>query len=284
MKKTDNSLKNQVIAMSNVLAEKSTRFPVVQQKLFYICLAALKQGINSKNEVGINKKELFNYLDIEKETKRYTRIKGEFEQLAHNSFVKFDTTDGFCQGFLICNIRLAKNTFYVQFNDYYLPLVQELANNYVRLLDDDVISFNSKFSMMLYQNLMKDKWKLTNVDYLGIDYSTRKLKMMFGLSIDDYMRDGHFDRYNFERKTINKAVKEINEKSKCIKNLTYRKVKKGSRIQYYLFSYHYIDPQKVVEDAQNDFRWEQLTIAEEIPTVEKPERVPDDVKDYKWWE
>lgn len=284
MKKTDNSLKNQVIAMSNVLAEKSTRFPVVQQKLFYICLAALKQGINSRNEVGINKKELFNYLDIEKETKRYTRIKGEFEQLAHNSFVKFDTTDGFCQGFLICNIRLAKNTFYVQFNDYYLPLVQELANNYVRLLDDDVISFNSKFSMMLYQNLMKDKWKLTNVDYLGIDYSTRKLKMMFGLSIDDYMRDGHFDRYNFERKTINKAVKEINEKSKCIKNLTYRKVKKGSRIQYYLFSYHYIDPQKVVEDAQNDFRWEQLTIAEEIPTVEKPERVPDDVKDYNWWE
>lgn len=283
MKKTDNSLKNQVIAMSNVLAEKSTRFPVVQQKLFYICLASLKQGINSRNEVGINKKELFNCLDIEKETKRYTRIKGEFEQLAHNSFVKFDTTDGFCQGFLICNIRLAKNTFYVQFNDYYLPLVQELANNYVRLLDDDVISFNSKFSMMLYQNLMKDKWKLTNVDYLGIDYSTRKLKMMFGLSIDDYMRDGHFDRYNFERKTINKAVKEINEKSKCIKNLTYRKVKKGSRIQYYLFSYHYIDPQKVVEDSRDEFRWEQLTIAEEIPTEEKPERVPDDVKNYEWW-
>lgn len=284
MKKTDNSLKNQVIAMSNILAEKSTRFSVVQQKLFYICLASLKQGINSKNEVEINKKELFNCLDIEKETKRYTRIKGEFEQLAHNSFVKFDTTDGFCQGFLICNIRLAKNTFCVQFNDYYLPLVQELANNYVRLLDDDVISFNSKFSMMLYQNLIKDKWKLTNVDHLGIDYSTRQLKMMFGLSIDDYMRNDHFDRYNFERKTINKAVKEINEKSKCIKNLTYKKVKKGSRIQYYLFTYNYIDPQKVVEDSRDEFRWEQLTIAEEIPTVEKPVRVPDEVKNYNWWE
>lgn len=284
MKKTDNSLKNQVIAMSNILAEKSTRFSVVQQKLFYICLASLKQGINSKNEVEINKKELFNFLDIEKETKRYTRIKGEFEQLAHNSFVKFDTTDGFCQGFLICNIRLAKNTFYVQFNDYYLPLVQELANNYVRLLDDDVISFNSKFSMMLYQNLMKDKWKLTNIDHLGIDYSTRQLKMMFGLSIDDYMRNDHFDRYNFERKTINKAVDEINNKSKCIKNLTYRKVKKGSRIQYYLFTYNYIDPQKVVEDARDEYRWEQLTIAEDIPTVEKPVRVPEEVKNYNWWE
>lgn len=284
MKNANNSLKNQVIAMSNILAEKSTRFSVVQQKLFYVCLASLKQGINSKNEVEINKQELFNCLDIEKENNRYTRIKGEFEQLAHNSFVEFKTTDGFCQGFLICNIRLAKNTFYVQFNDYYLPLVQELANNYVRLLDDDVISFNSKYSMMLYQNLMKDKWKLTNVDYLGIDYSTRQLKMMFGLSIDDYMRDGHFDRYNFERRTINNALDEINKKSKCIKNLTYRKVKKGSRIQYYLFTYNYIDPQKVVEDARDEFRWEQLTIAEDIPTVEKPVRVPEEVKNYNWWE
>ena len=270
--------------MSNILAEKSTRFSVMQHKLFYVCIASLKHGINTKNEVEINKQELFNCLGIEKETGRYTRIKGEFEQLAHNSFVEFDTTDGFSQGFLIYNIRLSKNTFFVKFNDYYLPLVQELANNYVRLLDDDVISFSSKFSMMLYQNLMKDKWKLTNVDHLGIDYSTKQLKMMFGLSKSDYMRkNDSFNRSEFEKKTINKAVDEINKKSKCIKNLTYRKVKKGSRIQYYLFTYNYIDPQKVVEDARDEFRWEQLTIAEEIPTEEKPERVPDDVKNYEWW-
>ena len=254
--------------MSNILAEKSTRFSVMQQKLFYVCIASLKHGINTKNEVEINKQELFNCLGIEKETGRYTRIKGEFEQLAHNSFVEFDTTDGFSQGFLIYNIRLSKNTFFVKFNDYYLPLVQELANNYVRLLDDDVISFSSKFSMMLYQNLMKDKWKLTNVDHLGIDYSTKQLKMMFGLSKSDYMRkNDSFNRSEFEKKTINKAVDEINKKSKCIKNLTYRKVKKGSRIQYYLFTYNYIVPQKVVEDARDDFRWEQLSI--DMPTEEK---------------
>lgn len=285
MENINNSLKNQVIAMSNILAEKSTRFSVMQQKLFYVCIASLKHGINTKNEVEINKQELFNCLGIEKETGRYTRIKGEFEQLAHNSFVEFDTTDGFSQGFLIYNIRLSKNTFFVKFNDYYLPLVQELANNYVRLLDDDVISFSSKFSMMLYQNLMKDKWKLTNIDHLGIDYSTKQLKMMFGLSKSDYMRkNDSFNRSEFEKKTINKAVDEINKKSKCIKNLTYRKVKKGSRIQYYLFTYNYIDPQKVVEDARDKYHWEQLTIAEDIPTVEKPVRVPDDVKDYNWWE
>ena len=283
MKNTDNSLENQVIAMSNTLAEKSTRFSIVQQKLFYVCLASLKHGVNSKNEVEINKQELFNYLQIENDTSRWTRIRYEFKKLAKNSYIEFGTDEEFCDGFLIYSFRSTRNSIFVRFNDYYLPLVQQLANNFVRLLDDDVVSFDSKFSMMLYQNLMKDKWKLTNIDYLGIDYSTRRLKMIFGLSIDDYVQNGRFNRADFERRKINRAVKEINEKSKCIKNLTYKKVKKGSRVQYYLFSYHYIDPQKVVEDARNDFRWEQLSIAEDNPTVEKPERVPDDVKDYKWW-
>ena len=283
MKNTDNSLENQVIAMSNTLAEKSTRFSIVQQKLFYVCLASLKHGVNSKDEVEINKQELFNYLQIENDTSRWTRIRYEFKKLAKNSYIEFGTDEEFCDGFLIYSFRSTRNSIFVRFNDYYLPLVQQLANNFVRLLDDDVVSFDSKFSMMLYQNLMKDKWKLTNIDYLGIDYSTRRLKMIFGLSIDDYVQNGRFNRADFERRTINRAVKEINEKQKCIKNLTYKKVKKGSRVQYYLFSYHYIDPQKVVEDARNDFRWEQLSIAEDNPTVEKPERVPDDVKDYKWW-
>lgn len=284
MKNTDNSLENQVIAMSNTLAEKSTRFSIVQQKLFYVCLASLKHGVNSKDEVEINKQELFNYLQIENDTSRWTRIRYEFKKLAKNSYIEFGTDEEFCDGFLIYSFRSTRNSIFVRFNDYYLPLVQQLANNFVRLLDDDVVSFDSKFSMMLYQNLMKDKWKLTNIDYLGIDYSTRRLKMIFGLSIDDYVQNGRFNRADFERRTINRAVKEINEKSKCIKNLTYKKVKKGSRVQYYLFSYHYIDPQKVVEDARNDFRWEQLSIAEEIPTEEKPERVPDEVKDYNWWD
>lgn len=284
MKNVDNSLENQVIAMSNMLAEKSTRFTIIQQKMFYVCLASLKQGVNSKNEVEINKQELFNYLELENDTGRWTRIRQEFKKLAKNSYVEFGTDEEFCDGFLIYQFRSTRNSIFVRFNDYYLPLMQQLANNFVRLLDDDVVSFDSKFSMMLYQNLMKDKWKLTNIDHLGIDYSTRKLKMMFGLSIDDYVQNGRFNRADFERRTINRAVKEINEKSKCIKNLTYRKVKKGSRVQYYLFTYNYIDPQKVVEDSRDEFRWEQLTIAEDIPTVEKPVRVSDDVKDYKWWE
>lgn len=295
-KNVDNSLKNQVIAMSNTLAEKSTRFTVFQQRLFYVSLASLKLNkISTKtdeklekkerNEVKINKQELFEYLSITNDNNRWTRVRNEFQKLASNSYIHFGDDEEYADGFILCGVRSTKYNIYVRFDTYFLPLVEELADNYVRLLDDDVVSFDSKFSMMLYQNLLKDKWKLKNPDFLGIDYSTRQLKMMFGLDKEVYVnKNGNFNRTLFERKTVNRAVKEINEKSKCIQKLRYEKVKKGNRVQYYLFTFNYTDPQKVVEDARTDKRWEQLSLLDDIPNVEKPVRVPDDVKDYKWWE
>ena len=294
-KNVDNSLKNQVIAMSNTLAEKSTRFTVFQQRLFYVSLASLKLNKNStktdeklekkeRNEVKINKQELFEYLSITNDNNRWTRVRNEFKKLASNSYIQFGNDEEYADGFIICGVRSTRYNIYVRFDTYFLPLVEELADNYVRLLDDDVVSFDSKFSMMLYQNLMKDKWKLTNPEYLGIDYSTRQLKMMFGLDKDVYVnKNGNFNRTLFERKTINRAVKEISEKSKCIKNLTFKKVKKGNRVQYYLFTFNYTDQQRVVEDAKKEKHWEQLSLLDEIPTVEEPVRVPDEVKNYNWW-
>ena len=273
-------LENQVIAMSNTLAKKSTRFTITQQKLFYVSIASLKNGLNENNEVEINKQELFNFLGIENETGRYTRIKKEFSQLRDNSKIEFDTEDGFVSGSVIRMVRLSKNTFYVMFDSYYLPLVYELKDKFVRFLNDDLIGLKSKYSMMLYQNLMKDKWKMSNVDFVGIDYSTRQLKDMFGLSKESYMnRDGFFNRADFERYTINKAIKELNEKCRCINNLKYEKVKKNGRVQYYKFSFDYTDPQTVA-DCNNERKGKSI-----IDSMQKESEVfSDEIKDLKWWE
>lgn len=81
MKNADNSLQNQVIKMSNTLAEKSTHFSVVQQKLFYISLAALKNGTNSDNEVIIDKKDLFDYLGLAQDTSRWTTLRYQLKKI-----------------------------------------------------------------------------------------------------------------------------------------------------------------------------------------------------------
>lgn len=297
MKNTDNSLQNQIIAMSNTLAEKSTRFTALQQKLFYISLAALKQGKNSKNEVKIDKQELFDYLNITRDKGRWTKLRYQLNKLMENSLIQFGTDEEFCDGFLINKVRSTKHDIFVRFDDDLVPLLEELADNYVRLLDDDVTSFDSKFSMMLYQNLLKDKWMLTNPDFYGIPYSTKKLKMIFGLSKDDYMttKKGKpsFNRTLFERFTINKAVEEINEKSKCILKLRYEKIKKGNRIQAYEFYFDYVDP-NTIRRENNEKRQRENTI-EALSQGKRKARnqqltihdigtdYSDDVKNLEWW-
>ena len=275
-----NTLENQVIAMSNTLAKKSTRFTVTQQKLFYVSIASLKNGLNENNEVEINKRELLNFLGMGSDTACYTRIKKEFKQLADNSYIEFDTEDGFSCGSLIYNVRLSRNTFYIRFNDYYLPLINELKDKFVRFLNDDLIGLKSKYSMMLYQNLMKDKWKMSNIDFMGIDYSTKQLKDMFGLPKEAYMAtSGNFNRTLFEKKTINKAIEELNNKCKCINNLKYEKIKKNCRVQYYKFSFDYTDPQTVA-DNNNKRKGKPI-----IDSMQKESEVfSDEIKDLKWWE
>lgn len=288
MKTADNTLENQVIAMSNTLAQKATRFTALQQRLFYVTLASLKQGTNSKNEVKIDKEELFEYLNIRFDTGRWTKMRYQFTKLMHNSFIQFGTDEEFNDGFLITGVRSTRKNVYVEIGQRYLPLVEELANNFVRLLDDDVVSFGSKFSMMLYQNLMKDKWKLTSPEYFGCDYSTKRLKMMFGLEKDDYVKSsGAFNRTEFEKKTVNKALKEINEKSRCIRNLKYRKIKKGNRIRCYLFTFDFIDPQDAVFHRRNEKALgnieDRIASGEDEPRQLTFEEFDDEIKDYIWW-
>ena len=293
MKNTDNSLQNQIIAMSNTLAEKSTRFNAAQQRLFYVSLAALKNGINANNEVEIDKEELFEYLHIEN-SHRHADLRKSVVKLMQSSFVQFGTDEEFCDGFLIVGARTTRKKVYIGFNAYFLPLMQELADNYVRLLDDDVTSFDSKFSMMLYQNLMKDKWMLTNPDFYGIPYSTKKLKAIFGLSKDDYMRKNEtFNRKIFKNRTIDIAIKEINEKSKCILNLRYEKIKKGNRIMAYEFYFDYVDPNTIRrendEKRQHENTIEAQRQGKRVPRYQQltiqdcSTEYSDEIKNLEWW-
>lgn len=247
-----NTLENKVIAMSNILAKKNTHFTETQQKLFYVSIASLRNGVNIHDEVEINKHELLKFLGLENDTKRYDRLKKELRQLQHNSFIRFKDKDGYSSGFIIYNVRMTRNTVYIRINNYYLPLLQNLSDNFVRFLNDDLVGLKCKNSMMLYQNLMKDKWKMSCIDFLGIDYSTMQLKDMFGLTKDSYVnKNRNFNRADFERRTLSKAIEELNKKSKCIKNLKYEKVKEGNRVKCYKFTFDYTDPQTVV-DSNNE--------------------------------
>lgn len=161
-----------------------------------------------------------------------------FKKLAFASWIEFGDDEIFDDGFLFSAVRTTKNKVYVKVTEKYIPLLIKLQPGFTRLLSDDAISFVSKFSMILYQQIMR----LNNKGTYGVGFTTKELKTLFGLSKDDYMSGSRFDRYNFEKYTINVAVKDINDKSKCIQNLRYEKRKRNGRIQGYVFFFDYTDP------------------------------------------
>lgn len=276
-----NSLENKVIAMSNILAEKNTCFTETQQKLFYVSIASLRNGVNFHDEVEINKQELLKFIGMEKDNNRYSKLKKELDLLQKNSFIRFEDNDGYSSGFIIYNARITRNSVYIRINSYYLPLLQNLSDNFVRFLNDDLVGLKCKNSMILYQNLMKDKWKMSCMDFLGIDYSTTQLKEMLGLTKEAYTnKNGNFNRGDFERRSLNKAIEELNKKAKCIKNLRYTKVKKGNRVQYYKFTFDYTDPQSIVDSNKENSARKAIINGMQ----NESNAFTNDVMDLNWWE
>lgn len=230
----DDDLHEQVIAMDNTLTEKATKFTVEEQRLFYITLASIKPD-QKGNEIEIDKKAMLDMLGYTSQN-MYSRIRPMFIKLMRNSMLCFGDDEIWCDGFLFSKVRTTKKKIYVTVEQEYVPLLIELQPGFTRLLSDDAIGFKSKFSMILYQQLMR--WNTKGI----FGATTRQLKTLFGMTKDDYVYNGAFNRALFEKKTIDVAVADINTKSKCIKNLRYEKRKKGNRVQGYIFYYDYLDP------------------------------------------
>lgn len=232
----DNDLHNQIIAMDNELAKQATNFTIEEQRLFYITLASIKPNQKS-SIIEIDKKAVLDMLGFNSQN-QYSRLRPMFTKMIKKSLILSGDDEIWNDGFLFYKCRTTKKKIYIYVDDEYIPLLIKLQPGFTRLLSDDAISFNSKFSMILYQQLMR----LNNKGNFGVGFTTKELKTIFGLSKEDYVSGGRFDRYNFERKTINVAIKDINEKSKCIQNLRYEKRKRNGRIQGYVFFFDYTDP------------------------------------------
>lgn len=252
-------LHEQIIAMDNTLARKSTKFTVDEQRLFYITLASIRPD-QKGNEIEIDKKATIDMLGL---TSRdvYSRIRPMFVKLMRNSMISFTESEEIWQdGFLFTKVRTTKKKIYVSVDQEYIPLLIKLQPGFTRLLSDDAISFKSKFSMLLYQQLMR--WSHKGV----FGATTKELKELFGMTKDDYVYKGAFNRALFERKSIDVAVQDINEKSKCINNLRYEKKKKGNRVQGYVFYFDYTDP----NNFKKTYKHEQLSL-DDMDTVDTEE-------------
>lgn len=270
--KNDTKLNNQIIAMGNTLAKQSHSMEVEYQRMFYIALAHIKQE-QKENYVSIDKKDFFDLLDMH-DTNRHNRIRKMWQKLIPMTQYTFGDDNDYITGVLITKVDSRGKTYKVYFEQEFMPLLTQLSENFTRLLRDDVISFKSKFSSILYQQLMR----LNGLGYRGIEFTTRELKQRFGMNDDDYVYNGKFKRKLFEKKSIDVAVKEINELSKCINDLHYVKVKNNrGHVLCYKFFFSYTDPTDV--KTKN----ETYQSIKHDDHHENNNKFTQEVIDFEWW-
>jgi hypothetical protein len=243
LKKPENSLQNRMVAMAKSLAKAQIKWTANQKKLFIMVLTKIdwsKSG--NSNVVELDKNEIIDALKLNiNASDKSIYLRNEFRKLATNSFVSWtskEDRDIWEDGFLFVKWGSSRNKMNITINQDYMPLLENLVGTYqfLTMWSNDMYSFKSKFSFALFEELRMnyDNRYFTNER----DYTTKQLKELFGLTKDDYMNgsSGKFDRFNFEKYTLNVAMEEINA-GEMIKIIKIEKIKKNGRVMAYRILY-----------------------------------------------
>ena len=98
-----------------------------------------------------------------------------------------------------------------------------------------ITNFKSKYSLVVYRWLCSWADNSTGFSENARYITTKELKELFGLTEQDYVYNGKFNRALFEQYAIESAVHEINEKTDL--QVEYKKIKQGNRIKSYAFHF-----------------------------------------------
>lgn len=239
----ENAMNDKIVAMSNQLAKSQINWTITQKKLFTMILEKLQwRKSGNPTEIELTKKDIMNSLKSEINTNCVSLyLRREFEKLIKHSFVEWENPEdqeNFECGFLLTKFITTRNKVFVYINPEFMPHLEYLLKNFTMLLSSDVYNFRSGFSFDLYKSLMLYHNKAYLVNHHT--FTTKELKRIFGLKKTDYVNksSGKFDRYNFEKRTVEVAVREINENwnnGGMLYIKSWEKVKREGMVEGYKF-------------------------------------------------
>lgn len=251
--------------------------------------------IGDKNIIKIDKQQLFKYLGIDcnKYNDAYDDYYSYFKELIKASNYTFSDGESYASGFFLTRVytRKSMHTFNIYVDPEYMPIFWNLKGGYVKLLTEDVGGFECIHTMPLYTFIM------SHADKHEVNFTTQQLKSLFGLDVNSYVRkNGKFGRNDFEKATINVALKELDQKCKSISiikqldngvpKLYSKTKKKNGRVEYYVIKYMVHDPYEVVrsqkEQQEQDTLNGQLSIndfSEEVKNMNPFDNLDDDLND-----
>lgn len=231
-------------ALSNEFVRLPKKIDLQPLKILGLILSKIDfkkdNRVNGTVQVDCSLSEIRKACGVNKDNKNYEYYKGIVKELVKTSYVEGVVNNEDVMGYAIPVVKAIsdeeKITFrFTLFNEF-LPYFQQLASNYTIIQLEQAKKFKSRFTYNLFMNLLSWKEKNNVVAYRF--YTTKQLKELFGLDKDDYCKsNGKFNRYEFERKTIEIACKEINELTNMKVSWKKNTVPGSNRIANYEFEF-----------------------------------------------
>ena len=237
--KTTNELQITKVYMKNWLIRKPTLWSVQETKLFYSALTQIKKR-DAAGWVCLRKADIISALNMDE--RNANKLRELFQKIMKKSFVQFDgpTEEEWEDGFLIRKVRSTKKDIYVQFEDSYIPLLDELSSHFTSFYLDNIAQMKSKHAIRLFTYLKSwyDSSKPHQRHEVGLNYLKSDV---FELDPDDYVRKsgrdkGWFDLTQFKRRCVKKAIDEINNTDSQMRIASYSTYKNGS-VTVFVFDY-----------------------------------------------
>ena len=184
-------------------------------------------------------------------------LREELDFMMRNSAITIQDpyTKQYFEGYIITNFEGSSQTTAVTLNPRLMPhfeklyyLTQKTKVPFLAFFTIDEYKFRCKFSRPLLYELKSCCKMGGSINTHSL--TTRQLKELFNLDIGAYMRDyddvsgeyKNFDRANFEKYTLNRAIEELNRS--CMVSILpyedgsyYEKIKKRGKVTGYRFRY-----------------------------------------------
>lgn len=204
---------NYVVMANNMLMHSASNLTLDELKLLRFIIMQTKKGDKELFEFELSAKDFASVLGVNIKTKDLykrldtmtTHLMQEVIRIGDDSkkqWVKFHWVD-------VCRYNNGKIT--IKISDELKPFLVELRGNFTRYQLSEIISFKSTYAIRIYE-ILNSYMNENNLPYADV-------AIEISISVDELRKNtdtvNKFERpYDFKKKVVDTAIREINDKSK----------------------------------------------------------------------
>lgn len=227
----ENSLEVRKVVQHNDLIKGVAKMDVLPLKMFELIVSNIDSTKVLKDRtVKLSKQELFEFMQGSSDSK-YTRLKAAFKKLHEQvifEVIEENTEDEKCSvisPFSKTSWTKKSDTIDIVLNEFFVPYVIELKENFTQYLISDIGNLSSKYAIILY------KWLLMNYNqwqrYGNPKCKNPSIKINDLRKLTDTVKE--YQRFgNFEKWVLLEPIEEINKNTHYY--IEYEKMRYGRRV------------------------------------------------------